>query len=73
MDIFERAKECNADYMDPHTGHIYKIMAFNAGQSPRGIEVVDTCGYRIGYIPALTEQKEPVAATLTQFGYKGDI
>lgn len=73
MDIFARAKDCNADYMDPHTGHIYKIMAFNAGQTPRGIEVVDSYGIRIGYVPALNENKEPVSATLTQFGHKGDI
>ena len=53
MNIYDYAKEFNADYYDPHTGYIYKIQNYNnckkLGIPTEGIEVVDIKGNHIGY------------------------
>lgn len=54
MDIFEYAKEFNADYYDPHTGYIYKVQDYNKrkklGVPTNGIEVTDLVGNTVGYV-----------------------
>jgi len=54
MDIFEYAKEFNADYYDPNNGVIYKVQDYNKckklGILTNGIEVVDLDGNPIGYV-----------------------
>ena len=53
MDIYEYAKEYNADYYDQHTGYIYHVQNYNnqikMGLPTPGIEVFDTDGNFIGY------------------------
>lgn len=57
MDIFEYAKEFNADYYDPVTGKVYKVQNYNKSKNlgiPNnvpGIEVLDLEGNSIGYVP----------------------
>lgn len=55
MDIFEYAKEFDADYYDPEKCVIYKVQKYNRNKRFRlptnGIEVVDLDGRRIGFIP----------------------
>lgn len=54
MDIFEYAKEFNADYYDPNTGNIFKVQNYNnckkLGIPTDGIEVVNLEGKTIGYV-----------------------
>lgn len=55
MDIFEYAKQFDADYYDMHTGYIYRVENYNRakkmGLPTLGIEVVDTAtGQTIGYV-----------------------
>lgn len=54
MDIFEYAKEFNADYYDPVTGKVYKVQDYNKskklGIPVPGIEVIDIEGNSIGYV-----------------------
>lgn len=54
MDIFEQAKKFDADYLDMHTGYIYKIQAYNRakrlGLPTPGIEVYDSDGNFIGIV-----------------------
>ncbi len=55
MDIFDYAKEFNADYYDPNTGNIYKVQNYNKckklGLPTNGVEVTDIEGKTIGYVP----------------------
>lgn len=55
INIFEFAKEFNADYYDPNNGVIYRVQAYNRGKRfglpMRGIEMVDLDGKHIGYVP----------------------
>ena len=54
MDIFEYAKEFNADYYDPVKCIIYKVQKYNEskklGIPVNNIEVVDLDGNLIGYV-----------------------
>ena len=54
MDIFEYAKEFNADYYDPVKGVIYKVQNYNQnkkiGIPVDKIEVTDLDGNTIGYV-----------------------
>jgi len=54
MDIFEYARECDADYMDMHTGYIYHVQEYNRskkfGLPTIGIRVSDDEGNHIGYV-----------------------
>lgn len=54
MDIFQYAKEFNADYYDPVKCVIYKVQEYNRKKKLglldiHGIEVVDLDGNTIGY------------------------
>lgn len=53
MDIYEYAKEYNADYYEPSTGYVYKVQDYNRaiklGLPTNGIEVYDSFGNFIGY------------------------
>lgn len=52
MDIYKKAKEMDADYMDMNTGYIYKIQDYNRakrmGLPTPGIAVYDSDGNFIG-------------------------
>ena len=54
MDIFEYAKNYNADYYDPNSCLIYKVQNYNKckrlGIPTDGIEVVDLDGNTVGYV-----------------------
>ena len=54
MNIFDYAKEFNADYYDPRTGYIYKVQAYNKalkfGLPVEGIEVYDSDGNYVGLV-----------------------
>lgn len=53
MDIYEWAKNNNADYMDMRTGYIYKVSEYNnlekLGLPNYGIRVTNSEGRTIGY------------------------
>lgn len=53
MDIYEYAKEFNADYYDMHTGNTYAIQEYNRclklGLPTEGIKVYDWQGNFLGY------------------------
>lgn len=54
MDIYEYAKNHDADYLDPHTGYIYNVQQYNRcikfGIPTLGIRVIDSyTGEFIGY------------------------
>ena len=55
MDIFEYAKNYNADYYDPNTGYIYHVQEYNRtkkfGLPTNGIRVSDMEGNDIGVVP----------------------
>ena len=57
MDIFEYAKEFNADYYDPKRCVIYKVENYNNSKklgipnNVPGIEITDLNGNSIGYEP----------------------
>ena len=52
MDIYEQAKEMNADYYDYRTGYTYLIQEYNQaikfGLPTEGIRVMDSNGNIIG-------------------------
>ena len=54
MDIFEYAKEFNADYYDHRNGYIYKVQDYNKrkneGVETDGIDVYDLDGNYIGVV-----------------------
>ena len=54
MNIFDYAKEFNADYYDPYRGVIYKVQDYNKkkrqGLDAHEIEVVDLEGNTVGYV-----------------------
>lgn len=58
FDIFQQAREMNADYYDMHTGYTYAIQDFNAGLTPRGINVSDQYGRFIGFVKDPTYKEE---------------
>ena len=53
MDIYEYAKEYNADYYDFHTGRIFLVQEYNdkikSGDLDAKIRVITTSGDFIGY------------------------
>jgi hypothetical protein len=53
MDIFEYAKQFDADYYDQHTGYIYHVQEYNRakrfGLPDFGIRVTDDEGNHVGY------------------------
>lgn len=55
MDIFEYAKNYNADYYEPNTGKVFLVQNYNKckklGISTNGIEVANLDGEIVGYIP----------------------
>ena len=54
MNIFEQAKEFDADYLDANTGYIYRIQDYNRakklGLPVIGISVYDLDGNFIGIV-----------------------
>ena len=54
MNIFEQAKEFDADYLDANTGYIYRIQDYNRakklGLPAIGISVYDLDGNFIGIV-----------------------
>lgn len=54
MDIFEYAREYNADYYEASTGYIYMVQAYNRalrlGLPTAGIEVHDGFGLLVGVV-----------------------
>ena len=53
MDIYEYAETHNADYLDQHTGYIYKVQEYrnyeDVGLPNPGIRVTNSYGKTIGY------------------------
>lgn len=59
MDIYEMAKEVNADYYDIRTGYTYHIQSYNNaiknGLPTKGIPITDEYGRLIGYAQRRSE------------------